>query len=201
MYQNSKHPCTYTILTSDPPARLWCYSAKKLQEDLNRTCAGQTLQAAFLSYPEYRYHAQPEKNVMNLTEFGGELCLVFEQAAVFLRIHAEGMVEYQITGIPQLHMQEVVDFLPETKQIQEKCYHNLKDVFELHYEGQKLRYVKVTATNTWSFRIEGFEDSLAQLAANHCDLPCSIHFRLGSGLEMIFSGDSLEYSWLEICRP
>ena len=173
------------------------YSAEELCADLSGFLAGKTLKKIFVSLRGFIDSSQRTENSLDFSYMGGEILLLFDDLAVELYIHAQGMIQY--------HVYEDIDpnvfvkkrgFAPEDTYSNDSYFCDIAPLLALKYENSRVKTVEVFPTDTWPFSQSWFDEAKAE-ASGH--LPNLIKLSMSNGVRVCFEGDIIEYyyMWLE----
>ena len=184
----------YTTIISKRPEYIWSYSNTELEETFNALLQGKRLKKVFTGLCGYIDGAQREENYYDFTYMGGTVLMVFSHnIALEIAIHAEGMIEYRIHSVSDLEFHHTKDFPPEDLVLSEKYFYDMKEVFELTYEGEFIDAVQVDGADTYAFSARNFDQEKATLAMYQKKLPTNLHFKLSNGVDFGIYGDVIEY--------
>ena len=174
--------------------RYW-YSAEEMQKEFDGICKGHKLLKMFVSLDGY-YYAKITENGLDFYNMGGEIILVFDEFAIGLIIHGEGMFTGTILkdfNFDKCH--RIFDY-PRSNCRWEDDRELMVDMcksIDIDYEQQKVTKCEVEPTDMYAFKLSDFEDEKADKAADNNDLPEKLAIHLENGRTLYFYGDSLEY--------
>ncbi len=173
------------------------YSAEELRADLSSLLTGKTLKKIFVGLYGFIDSSQRTENSLDFSYMGGAILLVFENLAVELCIHAEGMIRYHVfNDIDPSAFVKKTGFAPEDTYSSSSYFVDIAPLLTLKYENSWVKTVEVFPTDTWSFSQSWFDEAKADASG---DLPNLIKFNMSNGVRVCFEGDSIEYyfMWLE----
>ena len=173
------------------------YSAEELRADLSSLLTAKTLKKAFVDLYGYIDSSQRKENSLDFSYMGGACLLVFDDLAIELCIHAEGMIRYHVFyDIDPSAFVKKTGFAPEDTYSSSSYFVDIAPLFTLKYENSRVKTVEVFPTDTWPFSQSWFDEAKAE-ASGH--LPNLIKFNMSNGVRVCFEGDSIEYyyMWLE----
>lgn len=189
-----------TIITPDEEYK-WCYSYQELQNELNNICKNHTLKKVYADLQGYLESLDQGENYYDFSYFGGPVILIFDNTAVELCIHGEGMVQYRAINLSDVKINNTKDFPPDDMGVENNNYfYDLSKQFELSYEEQNVLSVSVDATDCYAFSLEsfGFDKKKADSAMEANILPNNIHFQLSNGVDFGIYADVIEYFYIEL---
>ena len=168
----------------------WCYSAAELQDRLTAQIPGQRVKAVYVGLYEYLQTQYSKTDLVDLSYTGGVTLLVFESAALALRLRGEGMAEYRILSAEALSVREISDYLPEDMIRSEAYFFDLaRHDRTCDYAGKRVERVRVPRTTVWAMPVPGFDEERADEAGTAFDLPGEIYFTLEDGTLIRLIGD------------
>ena len=170
----------------------YSYSAKGLEEELNRLLTSQRIQAIFVSLDGYLEALHYVQNCIDLSYMGGPALIVMENMVLELAIHAEGMIEYRLFPSRDLTIRRVYDYPPDDMLTGDYFYDISKHDITFDYIGRRIRDISVKGTDTWGFEHPSFDEAIAEAAARKNDLPTEICFRTDTCV-IRFVGSDIEY--------
>ena len=173
------------------------YSAEELCADLSCLLTGKTLKKIFVDLYGFIDCSQRTENSLDFSYMGGSSLLVFDNLALELCIHAEGMIQYHIFhGLNPSEFVKKTRFAPEDTYSSSSYFFDIAPLLTLKYENSWVKTVEVFPTDTWPFSQSWFDESKAE-ASGH--LPNLIKLNMSNGVRVCFEGDSIEYyrMWLE----
>lgn len=173
------------------------YSAEELCADLSSLLTGKTLKKIFVDLYGLIDCSQRTENSLDFSYMGGASLLVFDDLAVELCIHAEGMIQYHVFyGIDPSAFVKKTGFAPENTYSSNSYFFDIAPLLTLKYENSWVKTVEVFPTDTWPFSQSWFDEAKAE-ASGH--LPNQIKVNMSNGVRVCFEGDSIEYysMWLE----
>ena len=173
------------------------YSAEELRAELSGLLTGKTLRKIFADLSGFIDSSQYSENSIDFSYMGGSCLLVFDDLALKLCIHAEGMVQYHIFyGIDPSSFVKKTAFAPEDSYISNSYFFDIAPKLALKYENSWVKTVEVYPTKTWPFSQSWFDEAKAEASGS---LPNLIKFNMSNGVRVCFEGDYIEYyqMWLE----
>ena len=130
---------------------------------------------------------------------GGPDLLVFDDIAVELCIHGEGMIRYRVfDNFDAGCMVKKRGYAPEDSYTKTSYFFDLATALALQFENTSLKTIEIESTDMWPFSQSWFDEEKAN-ASN--DLPNIIKFHMSNDVQICFAGDSIEYyyMYLEQC--
>ena len=188
----------YNIVRVEDSTWQWCYSAEELEKTLNDLCRGQKLLYCMAELHGYLDANPRGDNFLDLSYMGGNTLMIFDEIVVELDIRVEGLIGYRIAKPWNMSIRPVNDPVPEDYITNPIYFCNVKSDFRLEYEGHTVSDVKIDRTNSWGFSAKGFDEEMADAAANANDLPNAIHFMLDNGIDFCLIADQIEYYMIEL---
>ncbi len=175
------------------------YSAAELRDELSRLLTGKTLKKMFVDLYGHIDSKQYDDNRISFSYMGGPDLLVFDDVAVELCIHGEGMIRYRV--FENFDANSIVKrrgYAPEDTYNNPAYYFDLATVLALRFEDKTLKNIEIATTDTWPFSQSWFDEAKAN-SSN--DLPNLIKFHMSNDVQICFAGDSIEYyyMYLEQC--
>ncbi|MBR6209513.1 MAG: hypothetical protein IKQ69_11010 [Oscillospiraceae bacterium] len=173
------------------------YSAEELRSDLSSLLTGKTLRKIYVDLYGFIDSSQRTENSLDFSYMGGASLLVFEDLAVELCIHAEGMIRYHVFyDIDPGAFVKKTGFAPEETYSSNSYFFDIAPQLSLKYENSWVKEIEVIPTDTWPFSQSWFDEEKAE-ASGH--LPNLIKLNMSNGVRVCFEGDSIEYyfMWLE----
>ncbi len=164
----------------------WCYSAKKLRDEIQELSHGKEIKAVYVSSGNYVDPLTEKENFVNYLHNSSEIIIVLDDVVIEFIIYSQGMFmsryfnedEVQIIG-PQF------DYIRNRDK--EFCdLSNLHGSFKLEYRNSPIKCVEVKKINCrhGPSRI-GFDYSKV---GNPVELPDSVRFILKNGNTIFFAG-------------
>ena len=186
----------YVIATLPDVEWKCCYSAKGLEEELNRTINGHHIKAIYVGLDGYLESMHSKTNFIDLSYMGGTSLILFEKVVLQLAIHTEGMIEYRFFPIWDLRLRKVFDYPPDDMGLSDKYFYNtINHDITYGYLDEKVRSISVKGTSAWAFSQPFFDETIAEVAADKNDLPAEIAFWTDSCV-VRFIGDYIEYYYV-----
>lgn len=189
---------SYNIIRLEDSKWNWCYSADELEKTLNDLCRGQKLLCCMAELHGYLDAVPRGDNYLDLSYMGGNTLMIFDGIVVEFDIRVEGLIGYRVAKPWNMSIRPVNDRIPEDYITNPIYFCNVKSDFVLDYEGHTVRDVKIDHTNLWGFSAKGFDEEIANAAAEANDLPGAIHFALSNGVVFCLIADQLEYYMIEL---
>jgi hypothetical protein len=139
---------------------------------------------------------QYDDNSISFSYMGGSDLLVFENVAIEICIHGEGMVRYRIfENFDLVSAVKKRGYAPADTYTNTSYYFDFAQVLALHYEDKWVSKVEIFPTDTWPFSQSWYDESKANASK---DLPNLIKFHMSNGVRICFAGDSIEYYYMYI---
>ena len=173
------------------------YSAEELCADLSSLLTGKTLKKILVGLYGFIDSSQHTENSLDFSYMGGASLLLFDNLAVELCIHAEGMIQYHVyDDIDPGAFVKKTGYAPEDTYSSDTYFYDIAPLLTLKYENSWVKSVEVFPTDTWPFSQSWFDEAKAE-ASGH--LPNLIKLNMSNGVRVCFQGDSIEYyfMWLE----
>ena len=175
------------------------YSAAELKGALLKLLTGKRLKKMFVDLHGHIGSKQYDDNSISFSYMGGPDLLVFDDIAVELCIHGEGMIRYRVfDNFDAGCMVKKRGYAPEDSYTKTSYFFDLATVLALQFEDTALKTIEITPTDMWPFSQSWFDEEKAN-ASN--DLPNIIKFHMSNDVQICFAGDSIEYyyMYLEQC--
>ena len=175
------------------------YSAAELKGELLTLLAGKRLKKMFVDLYGHIDSRQYDDNSISFSYMGGPDLLVFDDIAVELCIHGEGMIRYRVfENLDASCIKEKRSYAPEDSYTKTSYFFDLATVLALQFEDTALKTIEIESTDTWPFSQSWFDEEKANSSD---DLPNIIKFHMSNDVQICFAGDSIEYyyMYLEQC--
>ena len=175
------------------------YSAAELKEELSRLLAGKSLKKMYVALYGYIDSRQYDDNRISFHYMGGSDLLIFDDTAVELCIHGEGMIRYRVfDNFDAGCVVKKRGYAPEDSYTKTSYFFDLATVLALQFEDTSLKTIEIDSTDMWPFSQSWFDEEKAS-ASN--DLPNIVKFHMSNDVQICFAGDSIEYyyMYLEQC--
>ena len=173
------------------------YSAEELRADLSSLLTAKTLRKVFVALYGYIDSSQRTENSLDFSYMSGACLLVFDDLAIELCIHAEGMIRYHVFyDINPSAFVKKTGFAPEDTYSSSSYFVDIAPLLNLKYENSWVKTVEEFPADTWSFQQSWFDEAKAEASGN---LPNLIKLNMSNGVRVCFEGDSIEcyFMWLE----
>ncbi|MGN0611402.1 MAG: hypothetical protein ACI4JI_06415 [Ruminiclostridium sp.] len=192
----------YTII--DIPEKVggeewkWCYSARKLQQELQQKFKGQRLKAVYVDLEGYLESSHNGTDLIDLSCESGGCKVFFDNAVLELGLHVEGQFEYRIVPLDVVKTRDVKDYPPNDFRTPACCYFDIqKHDITVKIADQIISDIRVAGTDTWCFSLDDFDEAEAELASYTKDLPAEIDLCTDT-YTICLIGDYIEYFYLKI---
>ena len=153
----------------------WAYSAKELEETLQKLCVGETIEAVYVGATNYGNPLSLHENYVNYY-VGNQILLQMKNILLDLRVCAEGLVQWRAFSAAEYKVRKEVRLQKDGADL---C--KLGDAygaFDIDYTQQPIGKVTVTATDCWPWDPRDFEGSKV---GEPVELPDAIRFHLSDG--------------------
>lgn len=175
------------------------YSAAELSDELSHLLRGKTLKMMCADLHGYIDSQQYGGNKISFSCSGGPALLLFDDVAVDLFIHGEGMIQYRVfEAFDDKCIAKKRGYAPLESYNMPAYYYDLAADLSLSYEGSTVNNIEISPTTVWPFYQGWFDEEKAN-ASN--GLPNIIKFQLSNNVQICFAGDCIEYyyMYLEQC--
>ncbi len=158
----------------------WCYSAKRLEGELNDILNGDRLNAIYVNGHNY---ADPLKVKENYVSYylGSRVYLDFEQWQIDILAHAMGLFEIRIFERHEVKRTRSFDRLEDPDNV--LC--DTGYIFKHSYAGQMVQSVKVKSTKWFPWEACGFDKCKL---SDPVELPASLFFDLENKNRLTIAG-------------
>lgn len=160
----------------------WCYSAKKMEEELNVLFAGDRLETIYVSGMNYADPLRVKENFVNYY-VGPRVYLEFHNRHADILAHAGGLFElrwYDAKEVSKTHFYDLLDNENTDEVLCDTSY-----PFQLNYAGETVKHIAVKPTNCWPWRAKGFDESKV---SDPVEVPDMIKISLGNGTLLTIAG-------------
>ena len=188
----------YSTITTPNEERKWYYSNIELQDKLNNLCKNHTLKKVYADLRGYLESLHQDDNYYDFSYFGGPVILIFDNIAIELCVHVEGMIQCREINLWDIKIKNTHDYPPNEMHTSEKYFYDLSEQFQLKYEEQIVTEIVVDNTNTYGFSLNGFDKEKAKKAEETNSLPNNVHFYLANGVDFGVYADYIEYFYIEL---
>lgn len=158
----------------------WCYSAKGLEDKLNRTFNGDRLKAIYVSGLNYAEPLRVEDNFVNYY-LGSQVYLEFESKHADILACAQGLFKLRVYDNSEVNRTRFFDLMDDSNDV--LC--DTRDIFSLDYTGCSLQQVSVKSTEFWPWTPKTFDKSKL---GNPAELPSSLHFDFDNRTTLTIAG-------------
>lgn len=158
----------------------WCYSAKGLEDRLNRTFTGDRLSTIYVSGLNYADPLRVEDNFVNYY-LGSQVYLEFENKHADILACAQGLFKLRVFDNSEVKMIRFFDQMEDPDDV--LC--DTGDVFSISYSGCLLQKVRVESTEYWPWAPAKFDKSKL---SDPVELPSSLHFDLDNHKTLTIAG-------------
>lgn len=195
-YRNKK--IKYSMIDFSVDDCRWCYDYKELQYELNKVCKNHTLKKVYVSLYNFLDSSYFDDNYRNF-----DICafsvVLFDNIAVLLSVHGEGMIRFRIFNISEVKIRETVDYPPDDMfTVNDNYYYDMSKEFKLSFEDVKVTEVVVDNIDYYPFVLSGYDRQKAdQSVENNC-LPNAVHFKLENGVDLGICADDIEYFYIKL---
>ncbi len=193
---------TYYVASFPEKEWTWCYSAREFERLLNSRLAGQKLRTILLDFGGWNNGLRYDVNVIDMSVIGHSSLLLFEKEVLELYVHTLGMVSYRFYPAEEVILKQELytGKLPEILDLGVPAFVDISiNPITYDFKDKPLKAVRVTPSFAWAFEIKGFDESLAEQAAEKNDLPDEVIFYTEHAA-IRFSSD-VEYYWIYIEKP
>ena len=155
---------------------------------------GKTLKKMFVDLYGYIDSMQYDGNRISFSYMGGSDLLVFDDIAVELCIHGEGMIQYRVfDNFDASCIGKKRGYAPEDTYTNTSYFFDLATVLALQFEDKTLKTIEIEPTDMWPFSQSWFDEEKAN-SSN--DLPSIVKFHMSNDVQICFAGDSIEYYYM-----
>ena len=182
----------YYIVRIEGDEWTWCYSAKELEQTLTRVCFDQKLLKIMAELHGYVDADRRHANSLDLTYMGGKTLLIFEKIVVELEIFTEGQIRYRISNPWDMNIRPKFGRIPHDYITNRIYFCDVKEDFDLEYEGRIAIGAIVKPTDGWNFDLIGFAEKKAEIAAKANDLPAAVYIPLDNDVIIYLYADIME---------
>ncbi len=187
-----------TIITPNDESK-WNYCYQALQNELNDLCKNHILKKVYVNLQGYLESFHHDKNYYDFSYFGGPVILIFDNIAIEIYVHGNGMIQHRIINLWDIKIKNSKDFPPSDMGLKgDNYFYNLGNQFQLSYEEQKVVSVLVDETDCYPFDLEGFDEQKAKVAEETNSLPNNIHFKLENGVDFGIYADCIEWFYIKL---
>lgn len=193
MSNNGYGKVKYTTITCTDEEFKWCYSYNELQTILNDICQNHTIKKLYVGLQAFLESSNYKKSYYDFSYFGGSVIMLFDSIGIEFLVHGTGMIEYRKLNLSDIVTKETKDFPPaDMGESSDNYYYDLSSAFDLNYENEKVKRVKVDRIAYYSFSLSDFDEQKAEEAMKENNLPNNIHFMLENGLDLCIYANDIE---------
>lgn len=158
----------------------WCYSAKKLEQDLRAILIGDRLRKIYVGGLNFEEPLHVEDDFVGYY-LGSQVCMEFEERIVDIHACASGLFQIRTFQTKEVSKTRYFDFMKDEDAV--LC--DTAYPFVTSYTDKKILDVDVISTDCWPWDPTNFQESEL---GNPVELPESIVFTLTNGTKLSITG-------------